>query len=120
MRRVVFLSFFLLVPPFDPKKLAVQTNMVSYVVLAINIISDFRADLRGCLEATEASKPQLMRPAKIELAYDPNSNDHMMQGHDLNFEFPAATAEFRDIARHSHSTHLGSAAQSGFFSRGGK
>ena len=38
----------------------VQTNMESYVDWAIEFKSDFTLDLRGCLEATVASKPHLL------------------------------------------------------------
>ena len=38
----------------------VQTNMVVYVVWAINFKSEFRSDFRGCLKVTVASKPHFL------------------------------------------------------------
>ena len=55
------LSFFFFLPPFGPKRVkTAQTNMVAYVVWDINFKSDFRIDLRGCLEAVLASKPHFL------------------------------------------------------------
>ena len=43
-----------------------QTNMVAYVGWAINFKSDFRFDLRGCLEAALASKPHFLCRSPID------------------------------------------------------
>ena len=53
-------SFFLLSVRFQKEVKTAKTNMVAYVVWAKNFKSDFRFDLRGCLEATVASKPQFL------------------------------------------------------------
>ena len=53
-------SFFFF-PPFGPKKAkTVQTNIVAYVVWAIDFKSNVRCDLRGCLEVVLASKPHFL------------------------------------------------------------
>ena len=53
--------FFLLLSHEVQKKVqTVQTNMVAYVVWAINFKSEVRSDLRGCLEAIGASKPHFL------------------------------------------------------------
>ena len=49
-------SFFLLSVNVQKKVQTVLTNMVAYVVWAINFKSDFRFDHQGCLEAMVASK----------------------------------------------------------------
>ena len=54
----VLSSFFLLSSHEVQKKVqTVQTNIVVYVIWAINFKYDVRCDLRGCLEAIGASKP---------------------------------------------------------------
>ena len=45
---------------WSKKVKTVQTNMVAYVVWAINFKHDFRFDLQGCLEAVLASKPHFL------------------------------------------------------------
>ena len=58
-----FLSFFLssfFLIKVQRKAKTVQTNMGTYVVWAINFVSEVRSDLRGCLVVTVASKPHFL------------------------------------------------------------
>ena len=57
---VLVLSSFLLSAIWSKKNKTVQTNMEAYVVWAINLKTDFRIDLRVCLEAVLASKPHFL------------------------------------------------------------
>ena len=43
-----------------------QTNMVAYVIWAINFKSEVRSDLRGCLEAIVASKSHFLCLSPID------------------------------------------------------
>ena len=63
----LLLSFFFLKRCKKSFKTAksVQTNMVAYVVWAINFKSEVRSDLQGCLEATVASKHHILHLMEV-------------------------------------------------------
>ena len=72
---IVLLSFFF--SSFGPKEVkTVPTNMVSYVVWAINLISDFTLDLQVCLrfEVTVASKPHFWLFPNLCVIYQSSSS----------------------------------------------
>ena len=60
------LSSFFLLSKCKKRVKTVQTNMVAYVIWAINFKSEVRSDLRGCLEAIVASKSHFLCLSPIE------------------------------------------------------
>ena len=68
------LSFFLIICPKMAK--TVQTNMVAYVILAINFKSEVRSDLRGYLEAVVASEANKTTLAVVQVGVSENREVH--------------------------------------------